>query len=66
MSTVTEIIAAVKQLDERAKGEGLEKLEETDVDEEWERKSHAEATAGGPDPSLAGAMRKARRISRRA
>lgn len=37
MSTVTEIIEAVKQLDENAKGEFLEKLAEIDFEDAWDR-----------------------------
>ena len=46
MSTVSEIIQAVKQLDERQKGEFLEKLKEVDFDDAWDRQMKADAEAG--------------------
>ena len=46
MSTVAEIIDAVKQLNDEAKGEFLEKLAEVDFDDEWDRQIEADAKAG--------------------
>lgn len=60
MSTVTEIIEAVKRLDERAKGQFLEKLREIDFDDEWDRQIDADAKAGRLDPLIAEAIREHR------
>jgi hypothetical protein len=49
MSTVVEIIDAVKNLDEREKGEFLEKLTEIDFDDAWDRQIVADANAGRLD-----------------
>ena len=49
MSTVAEIIEAVKRLDERQKGEFLEKLAEIDFDDAWDRQIEADAKAGKLD-----------------
>ena len=49
MSTVAEIIDAVKQLNDEAKGEFLEKLAEVDFDDEWDRQMAADAKAGKLD-----------------
>ena len=49
MSSVTEIIEAVKRLDERQKGEFLEKLAEIDFDDAWDRQIEADAKAGKLD-----------------
>ena len=49
MSTVTEIIEAVKRLGERQKGEFLDKLAEIDFDDEWDREIEADAKAGRLD-----------------
>ena len=46
MSTVAEIIEAVKQLDERQKGEFIAKLDEVDFDDAWDRQIEADAKAG--------------------
>lgn len=50
VSSVTEIIEAVKRLDERAKGELLEKLAEIDFEDAWDRQIEADAKAGRLDP----------------
>ena len=50
MSTVVEIIDAVKNLDEQEKGEFLEKLTEVDFDDAWDRQIEADAKAGRLDP----------------
>ena len=60
MSTVTEIIEAVKRLDERAKGQFLEKLREIDFDDEWDRQIDADAKAGRLDPLIEEAIREHR------
>ena len=49
MSTVAEIIDAVKQLNDEAKGEFLEKLAGVDFDDEWDRQIEADAKAGRLD-----------------
>ena len=49
MSTVTEIIEAVKRLDERQKGEFLQKLADVDFDDAWDRQIEADAKAGKLD-----------------
>ena len=49
MSTVLEIIDAVKKLDEQEKGEFLEKLTEVDFDDAWDRQIKADAKAGRLD-----------------
>ena len=49
MSTVVEIINAVKNLDEQEKGEFLEKLTEVDFDDAWDRQIEADAKAGRLD-----------------
>ena len=49
MSTVVEIIDAVKNLDEQEKGEFLDKLTEIDFDDAWDRQIEADAKAGRLD-----------------
>jgi hypothetical protein len=49
MSTVVEIIDAVKNLDEQEKGEFLEKLTEIDFDDAWDRQIEADARVGRLD-----------------
>jgi hypothetical protein len=49
MSTVVEIIDAVKNLDEQEKGEFLEKLTEIDFDDAWDRQIEADAKDGRLD-----------------
>ncbi|MBA3960289.1 MAG: hypothetical protein H0X40_00090 [Chthoniobacterales bacterium] len=46
MSAVTEIIGAVKQLVESAKGAVLEKLAEVDFEDAWDRRIEADAKTG--------------------
>ena len=50
MSTVIEIVEAVKKLDERGKAELLEKLTEIDFDDAWDRQIEADARAGRLNP----------------
>ena len=50
MSTVTDIVAAVKQLPEDQKGELLERLREVDFEDAWDREIQADAKAGRLDP----------------
>ena len=50
MSTVADIIAAVKQLPEEQKGELLERLRELDFEDPWDREIQADAKAGRLDP----------------
>jgi len=49
MSTVVEIIDAVKNLDEQEKGEFLDRLTEIDFDDAWDRQIEADAKAGRLD-----------------
>lgn len=50
MSTVTEIIEAVKSLGLEEKGEFLTRLGEVDFDDAWDRQMEADAQAGLLDP----------------
>ena len=50
MSTVTEIIEAVKQLNKEEKGEFLTRLAEIDFDDAWDGQIEADAQAGRLDP----------------
>ena len=47
--SVSEIIDAVKRLDEREKGEFLEKLSDIDFDDAWDRQIEADAASGALD-----------------
>ncbi len=49
MSTVAEIIDAVRNLSEERKGEFLERLAEIDFDDAWDRQIEADAKAGRLD-----------------
>jgi hypothetical protein len=49
MSSVTEIIEAVKQLSEKEKGVFLEQLATVDFDDAWDRQIEADAKAGQLD-----------------
>jgi hypothetical protein len=49
MSSVVEIINAVKELSEKEKREFLERLAEIDFDEAWDRQIEADAKAGRLD-----------------
>ena len=49
MSTVTEIIEAVKRLPQAEKSEFLQRLKEIDFDDEWDRQIEADAKAGRLD-----------------
>lgn len=49
MSTVAEIIEAVKQLSEEEKGALLEQLADVDFDDAWDRQIEADAQAGRLD-----------------
>jgi hypothetical protein len=50
MSTVTEIIEAVKSLDIEGKTEFLTRLSEVDFEDAWDRQIEADAHAGRLDP----------------
>ena len=50
MSTVAEILEAVKQLPEEQKGEFLDRLREIDFEDTWDRQIEADAKAGWLDP----------------
>jgi hypothetical protein len=50
MSTVTEIIEAVKSLGVEEKGEFLSRLTEIDFEDAWDRQIAADAAAGKLDP----------------
>ena len=56
MSTVGEIIEAVKKLPEREKSEFLERLVDVDFDDAWDRQLEADAKAGRLDPLWQEAM----------
>ena len=56
MSTVSEIIEAVRKLPERDKSEFLERLAEVDFDDAWDRQIEADAKAGRLDPLWQEAM----------
>jgi len=56
MSTVSEVIEAVKKLPERDKSEFLERLAEVDFDDAWDRQIEADAKAGRLDHLWAEAM----------
>ena len=49
MSTVSEIIEAVKSLDVEEKGEFLTRLSEVDFDDAWDRQIATDAQAGRLD-----------------
>lgn len=49
MSTVTEIIEALKNLPEAERGEFLQRLKEVNFDDEWDRQIEADAKAGRLD-----------------
>ena len=49
MSTVAEIISAVKHLNEEEKDEFLEKLREIEFEDGWDRQMEADAKAGKLD-----------------
>ena len=57
MSTVSEIIEAVKKLPERDKSEFLERLADVDFDDAWDRQIEADATVGRLDHLWAEAMK---------
>jgi hypothetical protein len=50
MSTVAEILEAVKRLPEEQKGEFLDRLREIDFEDAWDRQIEADAKAGRLDP----------------
>ena len=50
MSTVAEILEAVKQLPAEQKGEFLDRLRDIDFEDEWDRRITADASAGRLDP----------------
>jgi len=53
VSTVTEIIEAVKKLPEEQKGEFLQRLTEIDFDDAWDRQIEADVKAGRLDHVIA-------------
>jgi hypothetical protein len=53
VSTVAEIIEAVKNLPEAEKGEFLERLAEIDFDDAWDRQIEADVKAGRLDKLIA-------------
>jgi hypothetical protein len=61
MSTVSEIIEAVKKLPEQEKSEFLERLAEVDFDDAWGRQIEADAKAGRLDRFAEEAIREHRR-----
>jgi hypothetical protein len=50
MSTVAEILEAVKQLPEEQKGEFLDRLREVDFEDAWDRQIEGDAKSGRLDP----------------
>ena len=56
MSTVSEIIEAVKKLPEADKSELLQRLTEVDFDDAWDRQIEADAKVGRLDSVWAEAM----------
>jgi hypothetical protein len=60
MSTVSEIIEAVKKLPERDKSEFLERLVEVDFNDAWDRQIEADAKAGKLDCFIDEAVREHR------
>jgi hypothetical protein len=56
MTTVSEIIEAVKKLPERDKSEFLERLTEVNFDDAWDGQIEADAKAGRLDPLWQEAM----------
>jgi hypothetical protein len=56
VSTVSEIIEAVKKLPEADKSEFLQRLAEVDFDDAWDRQIEADAKAGRLDSVWAEAM----------
>lgn len=60
MSSVAELIEAVKQLDEDQKGEFLDRLREIDFDDDWDRQIEADAKAGRLDRFAEEAIREHR------
>ena len=61
MSTVTEIIEAVKQLNKEEKGEFLTRLAEVDFDDAWDRQIEADTQAGRLDPLWQQALQEIRK-----
>jgi hypothetical protein len=49
MSTVAEVIEALKHFTEQQKGESLERLREIDFEDAWDRQMAADAKAGRLD-----------------
>jgi hypothetical protein len=49
MNTVTEIVDAVKKLDQQEKGEFLDRLAEIDFDDAWDRQIEKDAKEGKLD-----------------
>jgi hypothetical protein len=56
LSTITEILEAVRKLDERQKGEFLDRLTEIDFEDAWDRQIAADAKKGKLDPLWEEAM----------
>jgi hypothetical protein len=50
MSTVVEILEAVKRLPEEQKGEFLDRLREIDFEDAWDRQIESDAKTGRLDP----------------
>jgi hypothetical protein len=56
MSTVAEILEAVKQLTPQQRNELLEGLGELDLDDAWDKQIEAEAKAGKLDDAIGNAI----------
>jgi hypothetical protein len=50
VSTVREILEAVKRLPEEQKGDFLDRLREIDFEDDWDRRMETDAKAGRLDP----------------
>lgn len=57
MSTVAEIITAVKKLPPSKKSQLLERLREVDFDDAWDKQIEADAKAGRLDKLWTGALK---------
>ncbi len=60
MSSVAEIIEAVKQLNERERGQFLDQLAEIDLSDDWDRQIVADAESGRLDRFAEEAIREHR------
>ena len=66
MTSVAEIINAVKNLSEEDKGLFIERLAEIDFDDSWDRQIEADVKAGRLDNLISGARSRHRRWTNQA